>query len=71
MEVSNQGKFVNLEVDGTGGLEVGIHSKQMEEAIYGKLRLALGGMLISKEKMIVQVLCVFCTICFKLHFSCK
>lgn len=54
MEVSNQGKFVNLEVDGTGGLVVGIHSKQMEEVIYGKLRLALGGMLISKEKMIVQ-----------------
>ncbi|XP_039899379.1 sex hormone-binding globulin [Simochromis diagramma] len=54
MEVSNQDKFVNLEVDGTGGLVVGIHSKQMEEAIYGKLRLALGGMLISKEKMVVQ-----------------
>ncbi|KAL4006811.1 ribosomal protein S6 kinase alpha-1/2/3/6 [Sarotherodon galilaeus] len=54
MEVSNQGKFVILEVDGTGGLVVGMHSKQMEEVIHGKLRLSLGGMLIGKEKMIVQ-----------------
>lgn len=71
MEVSNQGKFVILEVDGTGGLVVGMHSKQIEEVIHGKLRLSLGGMLIGKEKMIVQVLCVFCTFCFKPHFSCK
>ena len=59
LEVSNHGKFVILEVDGSAGLVVGMQSKQMEEAIHGKLRLALGGILINKDKMIVQVLSVY------------
>ncbi|XP_030609751.1 sex hormone-binding globulin [Archocentrus centrarchus] len=54
LEVSNQGKFVILEVDGSNGLVVGMQSKQTEMVIYGKLRLSLGGILIDKEKMIVQ-----------------
>ncbi|XP_040887743.1 sex hormone-binding globulin [Toxotes jaculatrix] len=54
LEVSNQGKFVILEVDGSSGLVVGMQSKQTEESISGQLRLALGGILINNEKMIVQ-----------------
>lgn len=55
LEVSNHGKFVLLEVDGSNGLLVGMQSKLMEEVMSGELRLALGGILIDKEKMIVQV----------------
>lgn len=55
LEVSNQGRFVILEVDGSNGLVVGMQSKEMEEVHSGELRLALGGVLIDKEKMIVQV----------------
>ncbi|XP_051285035.1 sex hormone-binding globulin isoform X2 [Dicentrarchus labrax] len=54
LEVSNQDKFVILDVDGSNGLAVGMQSKQMDEVLSGKLRLAVGGILISKEKMIVQ-----------------
>ncbi|XP_042369862.1 growth arrest-specific protein 6-like, partial [Plectropomus leopardus] len=35
-------------------LVVGLQSEQTEEVISGKLRLALGGILINKERMIVQ-----------------
>ena len=55
LEVSNQGKFVVLEVDGSNGLVVGMQSEQTEEVLTGKLRLALGGILIDKDAMIVQV----------------
>ncbi|KAF6715852.1 Sex hormone-binding globulin [Oryzias melastigma] len=54
LEVSNQEKFVILEVDGSTGLKVGMQSQQTEEVMSGGLRLALGGILIEKEKMIVQ-----------------
>ncbi|XP_008281047.1 sex hormone-binding globulin [Stegastes partitus] len=54
LEVSNHGKFVILEVDGSEGVTVGMKSQQADEVISGELRLALGGILISKEKMIVQ-----------------
>ncbi len=70
LEVSNQGRFVILRVDGSNALVVGMQSKQMEEMIFGELRLALGGSLINKERMIVQVECVsnpwihFSLICF-------
>lgn len=43
-----------LEVDGSNRLVVGMQSKE-EEMVTGELRLALGGVLIDKEKMIVQV----------------
>lgn len=54
--MSNEGKFVILVVDGLSGLEVGMQSKQTQEVISGELRLALGGILIDKDKLIVQVL---------------
>ncbi|XP_074555051.1 sex hormone-binding globulin [Halichoeres trimaculatus] len=53
LEVSNEGKFVILDVDDSGGLVVGMLSKT-EEALSGELRLALGGVLIDTEKLIVQ-----------------
>lgn len=56
LEVSNEGKFVILVVDGLSGLEVGMQTKQTQEVISGELRLALGGILIDKDKLIVQVL---------------
>lgn len=53
LEVSNQEKFVILEVDGSSRLVVGMQSKQTQEVLSGELRLAVGGILIDKEKMIV------------------
>lgn len=44
-----------LEVDGSDGLVVGMESKNTDEVLSGILRLAVGGILISKDKMIVQV----------------
>lgn len=55
LEVSSHGKFVILRVDGSSGLEVGMQSKRTEEVISGELRLALGGILIDKDNMIVEV----------------
>lgn len=55
LEVSNHEKFVVLEVDGSVELVVGMQSKLTEEALSGELRLALGGILVDKEKMIVEV----------------
>uniref|UniRef100_A0A3Q3WMX3 Sex hormone-binding globulin n=1 Tax=Mola mola TaxID=94237 RepID=A0A3Q3WMX3_MOLML len=54
LELSSQGKFVVLEVDGSNGLVVGMQSQEPEEVLSGELRLALGGVLIDKDKMIVQ-----------------
>ncbi|XP_076581396.1 sex hormone-binding globulin [Chaetodon auriga] len=54
LEVSNHEKFVVLEVDGSNKLVVGMQSKQTVEVLSGQLRLAVGGILIDKEKMIVQ-----------------
>ena len=56
--MSNHGKFVILDVDGSPGLVVGMQSTEEGEVLSGELRLALGGILINKERMIVQVLCV-------------
>ncbi|XP_068444537.1 sex hormone-binding globulin [Clinocottus analis] len=54
LEVSNQDPFVILEVDGSNKMVVGMQSKETVEIFSGELRLALGGILIDKEKMIVQ-----------------
>ncbi|XP_019964911.2 sex hormone-binding globulin [Paralichthys olivaceus] len=54
LEVSNKGQFVILEVDSSIGLVVGMQSKMMQEGISGKLRMALGGILMDKDKMIVE-----------------
>ncbi|CAL8327188.1 unnamed protein product [Lota lota] len=53
MEVSTEGKFVLLEVDGSKALMVGLHSQKVEEVITGQLRLALGGILIDSSKLLV------------------
>lgn len=52
--VSNHGDFVILEVDGSRVLEVGLKSKDMEDVISADFRLALGGLLIDNERMLVQ-----------------
>lgn len=57
LELSNLGDFVVLEVDGSKELVLGVHAKALEEVISGELRLALGGILIGKEQMFVQVQC--------------
>lgn len=44
-----------LEVDDSKGLVLGMESTEEEEALSGELRLALGGILINTDKMIVQV----------------
>lgn len=53
LEVSNEGKFVILVVDGVHPLIAGLQPKMEEEVPTGELRLAVGGILISKEKMLV------------------
>ncbi|KAG7265934.1 hypothetical protein CRUP_036127 [Coryphaenoides rupestris] len=53
MEVSTEGKFVLLEVDGSKALMVGLHSATIEEVLTGQLRLALGGILIDHSKLLV------------------
>uniref|UniRef100_A0A8C5ETG7 Sex hormone-binding globulin n=1 Tax=Gouania willdenowi TaxID=441366 RepID=A0A8C5ETG7_GOUWI len=54
LEVSNQGQFVILEVDGSDGLTVGMQSKDYQDVIGGHLRLAVGGILISREELSIQ-----------------
>ncbi|KAK7909825.1 hypothetical protein WMY93_014509 [Mugilogobius chulae] len=54
LEVSNQGKFVVLIVDRTQPLVAGLQPKRKEETLAGALRLALGGILINTEKLLVQ-----------------
>lgn len=44
-----------LEVDGSKGLILGMEFMEGEEALSGALRLALGGILVNNNKMIVQV----------------
>lgn len=45
-----------LKVDGSNGLVVGMETLKEDEVFLGDLRLALGGILINNDKMIVQVL---------------
>lgn len=56
LEVSSLGGFVVLKVDGSNGLVVGMETLKEDEVFLGDLRLALGGILINNDKMIVQVL---------------
>ncbi|XP_077355099.1 sex hormone-binding globulin [Festucalex cinctus] len=54
LELSNHGHFVVLGVDGSRGLVVGLQSDAIEEVVSGSLRLALGGILIPKDTLVVQ-----------------
>uniref|UniRef100_A0AAV2KPL9 Sex hormone-binding globulin n=1 Tax=Knipowitschia caucasica TaxID=637954 RepID=A0AAV2KPL9_KNICA len=54
LEVSNQGKFVVLIVDGTQPLVAGLQPITKEEILSGPLRLAVGGIMINTEKLLVQ-----------------
>ncbi|XP_016400590.1 sex hormone-binding globulin-like [Sinocyclocheilus rhinocerous] len=51
LEVRSEGKFVVLEVNNNVELIVGLHSKLAEDELTGKIRLALGGMLVDKQKL--------------------
>ncbi|XP_053714904.1 sex hormone-binding globulin [Synchiropus splendidus] len=51
LEVSNQGNYVILEVDGVKELVMGLHSQQPDDVIYTKLRLGLGGILIDSDRV--------------------
>ncbi|XP_070711060.1 sex hormone-binding globulin [Pempheris klunzingeri] len=53
LEVSNQEHFVILDVDGSTGLTVGLQSKHAQHVLSGELQLALGGILVDKERMII------------------
>ncbi|KAM9833295.1 sex hormone-binding globulin isoform X1 [Syngnathus typhle] len=54
LELSNHGHFVILDVDGSRGLFMGVRSDTSEEVISGSLRLALGGILIPRERLFVE-----------------
>ncbi|XP_073685085.1 sex hormone-binding globulin [Garra rufa] len=51
LELRNEGKFVVLEVNNQVELVVGLHSKLAEDELTGKIRLALGGMLVDKQRL--------------------
>uniref|UniRef100_A0A4W5JC82 Sex hormone-binding globulin n=1 Tax=Hucho hucho TaxID=62062 RepID=A0A4W5JC82_9TELE len=53
VEISSQGDFVVLEVDGQKGLVVGLKSKETVEVLTGQIRLALGGILVSLDKLLI------------------
>lgn len=53
--MSNHGDFVILEMDGSNKLVVGMHPAEPEEALSGELRLAVGGVLINTDHMIIPV----------------
>ncbi|XP_062305827.1 sex hormone-binding globulin isoform X4 [Osmerus eperlanus] len=50
--LSNEGKFVILEVDGKQALVVGLESNKTEEVMTGQIRLALGGILVDEKKLV-------------------
>ncbi|KAG1931769.1 sex hormone-binding globulin [Pimephales promelas] len=51
LELRSEGKFVVLEVNNKAELVVGLHSKLTEEELTGKIRLAVGGMLVDKQTL--------------------
>ncbi|XDV44524.1 hypothetical protein PO909_012789 [Leuciscus waleckii] len=51
LELRSEGKFVVLEVNNKAELVVGLHSKLAEEELTGKIRLAVGGMLVDKQML--------------------
>lgn len=53
--MSNHGDFVILEMDGSNKLVVGMHPAVPDEPLSGELRLAVGGVLINTDHMIVPV----------------
>lgn len=55
MEISSQGDFVVLEVDDQKALVVGLKSKETMEVLTGQIRLALGGILVSVDKLFLPV----------------
>lgn len=55
LEVSNQGNFVILEMDGSDKLVVGMRPAEVEQVLSGDLRLALGGVLINSDHLMVPV----------------
>ncbi|XP_024910365.1 sex hormone-binding globulin isoform X2 [Cynoglossus semilaevis] len=54
LEVSNKEMFVILEVDGSSEVVVGMHSNRTQQAMSGELRLAVGGILIDKDRLMIQ-----------------
>lgn len=55
LEVSNKEMFVILEVDSSSEVVVGMHSNRTQQAMSGELRLAVGGILIDKDRLMIQV----------------
>ncbi|KAJ8008173.1 hypothetical protein DPEC_G00102020 [Dallia pectoralis] len=53
MEISNDGDFVRLHVDSQKEVIVGLRSKITESVMQGQIRLALGGILVSPEKLLI------------------
>ncbi|XP_022526006.2 sex hormone-binding globulin isoform X2 [Astyanax mexicanus] len=54
LELRSEGTFVVLEVNKRPALVVGVESDQTEAVLTGKIRLALGGMLVDKKKLLHQ-----------------
>ncbi|XP_077445850.1 sex hormone-binding globulin isoform X2 [Stigmatopora argus] len=55
LEVRNHGDSVVLDVDGSRALLLGLQSHFIEDVVSGSLRLAIGGILIPKERLFVQI----------------
>ncbi|XP_010886196.2 sex hormone-binding globulin [Esox lucius] len=53
LEISNNGDFVRLNVDSQKEVIVGLKSKMTESVLQGQIRLAIGGILVSPENLLV------------------
>ncbi|XP_053495349.1 sex hormone-binding globulin [Ictalurus furcatus] len=52
LELRSEGKYVVVEINDKAELVVGMESDQTEDVLTGKIRLALGGMLVDKKRLL-------------------
>ncbi|XP_036404246.1 sex hormone-binding globulin isoform X2 [Megalops cyprinoides] len=52
IELRSEGRFVVLELDGEVALVVGLHSQQTQADLSGQIRLSLGGILITEQRLL-------------------
>ncbi|KAI5616027.1 sex hormone-binding globulin precursor [Silurus asotus] len=52
LELRSEGKYVVVEINNQAKLELGMKSDQTDEVLTGKIRLALGGMLVDQKKLL-------------------
>lgn len=81
LELRSEGKYVVVGINNKVELVVGMESDQTEEVLTGKIRLALGGMLVDQKRLLhpvsqtmlhfVLLFCslLWCTVCMSVSSS--